>query len=235
MEILHITYTSLGSLAVLFILTKLMGNKQISQITMFDYINGITIGSIAAEMATSLEDDFLKPLVAMTIYAFTSILISYVNIRSVIGRRFLEGKAIVILDDGKLYEENLKRAKLDINEFLTQCRNSGYFNIADIQTAVLEPNGKISFLPKASKRPATVGDLNLQVSEEKLIANVIEDGKIIKGNLINSGHDEKWLYDELKKQGMEKVEDVFLATCDQSGNLSVYVKLGHEKPDDVLE
>ena len=224
MELLNIVLTSIGSVVVLFILTKLMGKRQLSQLSMFDYINGITIGSIAAEMATSLEDDFLKPLLAMVIYALFSILISYVSCKSIVLRKFLSGEPLVLMKNGKIYENNLKKAKLDIDEFLVQCRNSGYFDVSNIEEALLEPNGKISFLPISKQRPVTPQDLNLSVPKDAFVINVIVDGNIMKENLKYTGNEEKWLKKQLDKQGISRVEDVFLATWDYYNNFKAYLK-----------
>lgn len=127
MDILKIISLSLGSLVILFLLTKLMGNKELSQLTMFDYIVGITIGSIAAEMSTSLENDFLEPVVAMVVYGLITVLISYITSKSLNMRRFFNGKSKVLLDNGKLYRKNFKASNLDINEFLMECRINRIF------------------------------------------------------------------------------------------------------------
>ena len=195
---------------------------------MFDYVNGITIGSIAAEMATSLENDFLKPLTAMIIYTAASIIISYVSCKSEKLCKFLQGSSLILYQNGKLYEKNLKHAKLDINEFLIQCRNSGYFELSNVETAIFEPNGQISFLPKSKYRPATPSDLNLMVPEDKLVLNVILDGKIMYQNLKYTGNNETWLKNELKFNGVKKIDDVFLATCDLSNKLNIYKKNNKE-------
>ena len=136
MDLLKIVALSFGSVIFLFILTKLMGNKEMSQLSMFDYIIGITIGSIAAEMSTALENDFMQPVVAMAVYAIVSIL-SYKSIKI---RRIISGNSLILFDNNELYRNNLKKAKLDLNEFLMQCRTAGYFSLSDIQTAILEPN-----------------------------------------------------------------------------------------------
>lgn len=227
MELLHVLLTALGSLAALFLLTKLMGNRQMSQLSMFDYIIGITIGSIAAEMATALEDDFYKPLLAMVIYAVFAWVFSVVTSKSIKLRRVLTGETLILLNDGKLYEANFKKAKLDLSEFLTQCRNSGYFDIANIQTAILEPNGKISFLPLVTQRPATPQDFNLSPSQDRPVVNIIMDGKVLRDNLKFTGNDEKWLDKQLRAQGDLRVDQIFLATYDANNKLSMYVK--HEK------
>lgn len=235
MEILRIVLISLGSVVALFILTKIIGNRQMSQVSMFDYINGITIGSIAAEMATSLNDDYLKPLIAMIVYALVSVAFSAITSKSIKLRRILTGETLILLDHGKLFESNFKKAKIDLSEFLTQCRNSGFFNLANIETAVLESNGKISFLPVSLQRPATPSDLNLKVEQEKLVVNVILDGKVLKDNLKFTGKDEKWLEKQLKFQGISDVSQVFLGTCDNKNDLSIYVKIEKSMSRDMFE
>lgn len=127
MDLIKIVALSLGSVIFLFILTKLMGNKEMSQLSMFDYIIGITIGSIAAEMSTALESDFMQPVVAMAVYAVVSIIISILSYKSLKLRRIISGNSLILLDNGELYRDNLKKAKLDLNEFLMQCRTSRIF------------------------------------------------------------------------------------------------------------
>lgn len=233
-EFIKICVTSLGSLIVLFILTKLIGNREMSQLNMFDYINSITIGSIAAEMATELED-FLQPLVAMIVYALATIIISYVSCKSIKFQRIISGKVKILLDNGKIYSKNFSKSRLEINEFLTQCRSQGYFNINDIQTAILETNGKISILPKSGKRPIVPDDMQIQVRQEKINTNIILDGTLLKENLKNVGKSEEWLYKEINKQGKFKLKDIFLATVDENDRLSIYVKINKSNSHDMFE
>ena len=235
MDLIKIVFLSLGSILVLFILTKIMGNREISQLNMFDYIVGITIGSIAAEMATSLENNFWEPVVAMIVYGLVATGISYLTCKSIKFRRLVSGRGTILLDNGKLYRKNFIKAKLDINEFLMQARINGYFNIADIQTAILEGNGKISFLPISSKRPVNPEDLNLNPPCDNVVINVILDGVVLKENLEQTGKDIKWLEKELEKQNIPNLKDVFLATYDNKQNLSVYVKWQKENKHDFFE
>lgn len=235
MDILKIISLSFGSLVILFILTKLMGNREMSQLTMFDYIVGITIGSIAAEMSTSLESNFMEPVVAMIVYGLVTVFISYITCKSLSLRRFFTGRARILLDNGKLYRKNFKSAKIDLNDFLMECRINGYFNLSDIQTAILEPNGRVSFLPKSLKRPATPEDLNLSPSIENVVINVILDGVLLKENLSKTGNNINWLENNLKEQGINDMKKVFLATCDNQNNLSVYVKLDKQNKHDFFE
>lgn len=234
MELLYVAFTTIGSLITLFILTKIMGNKQMSQLSMFDYIIGITIGSIAAEMATNLEE-FEKPLLALIIYALVALLISIINYKSIKLRRIITGKSLILYENGKLYEGNLRKARIDIDEFLTQCRNSGYFNIANLQTAILEANGRISFLPLSTERPVTPKDLNLSPPEDKPVINVVIDGHIMEGNLRFSGNNINWLNKQLQIQNIDNVSDIFLATCENDNNLRVYLKINEKMTRDMFK
>lgn len=213
---------SIGSIVALFISTKVIGNKQMSELSMFDYINGITIGSIAAEMATALENDFYYPLMAIAIYTIVIWIISIISEKSVKSRRLFAGRSIILMENGKLYEQNLHTAKIDINDFLTQCRISGYFNLDDIDTAILEQNGKISFLPKADAKPITPRDVNMSPEQEKLQQVVILDGHVMTENLKRTGNNQKWLDNELRKQKIGNIKDVYLAECDNNNQLSVF-------------
>lgn len=224
-NLLQVLLTSIGSIAALFALTKLIGNKQISQLNMFDYINGITIGSISAEMATSLESDFLMPLLAMTVYAVSAFTLSLIASKSLKARRFINGRAVILYDNGKLYFNNFKRAKIDINEFLTQCRVGGYFDLSQIQTAVFEANGSISILPKAEYRPINPADVDLKVTAEKAPVNLILSGQVLEENLKRCGRDRNWLNDRLKAQGVKNPSGVYLACINSSDELEVYMKL----------
>lgn len=225
MDILKICGTATASVIVLFLLTKLMGQKQISQLSLFDYINGITIGSIAAEMATALEEDFWLPLTAMVIYTLFSLLIAVLERKSVKLNKFFVGNPNILLENGVLYEKNLRRAHLSVTEFLSQCRIGGFFNLADIQCAILEPNGSISFLPKGDMRPVTPADMQLAAAPSTLLPNVIVDGKILCANLRAVGLNEVWLLKQLEKQHIPSPADVFLATVDAQKQLSVYKKV----------
>lgn len=234
MDILKVCLTSLGSLIILFFSTKVIGNKQMSELTMFDYINSITIGSIAAEMATDTEKFYL-PLIAIIIYTLVILVISHIVEVSAKARRFLTGKSTVLMENGTLYPKNFSKAKLDINEFLTQCRVCGYFNLNDIDTAILEQNGKISILPKVGARPVNTKDLNLALAREKISVNVILDGNIMTDNLKRSGNDTEWLKRELKKRNVN-IRDVFLGICDTENNkLSLYMKTGDKQDGDVFQ
>lgn len=233
-KVLYIIALSLGSVIAMFILTKLMGYRQMSQMSMFDYVNGITIGSIAAEMATSLDKNFVQPLVAMIVYALAAIFLSLISSKSIKMRKMIEGKPLVLMDKGELYRENLKKAKIDVNEFLVQCRVNGYFDVSKLETAILEGNGKISFLPKAADRPVTPSDLQLSPQQDYMVANVILDGKVMEENLRHTGNDENWLKKQIRGKGADHFSDVLLATCDTNNQVTVFLKTNRKETKDVL-
>ncbi len=234
MEILQVLITSAVSLAVLFLLTKLMGNKQVSQLSMFDYIIGISIGSIAAEMATELENPE-NSLAAMIVYGVIAFLVSVISQRSTKVRKVMSGRPLVIMDNGIIYRENLKKARIDLSDFLTQCRTSGYFDLNQIQTAVMEYNGAISFLPVSKYRPATPSDMDIQPEQEYLQITVIMDGHINKSNLKLSGNNEVWLTKQLHLQGYNNPSDVLLALCDNNNKLTVFPMDVKNDPADHCE
>lgn len=223
MTILKIICLSIGSITLLFILTKIMGQREMSQLSIFDYFITITIGSIAAELSTSLEDNFVQPVIAMIVYALITLIVSILNTKFVKLRPFLSEKTLILYDDGTLFKENFKKAKIDLNEFLVQCRTNGFFNLSDIKTALLEGNEKISFLPYSDKRPANPSDFDIKPKEEEILTNLILDEKIMQENLQELGFNEAWLLKKLKKQGITKTNNIFLATYCSDGNLSVYL------------
>ena len=213
--------TALLSVAVMFLLTKLMGTKQVSQMTMFDYVTGITVGSIAAELATELEEP-AKPLTAMVVYGLVAVLISIITCKSLKLRAWITGKPLVLLENGVIYRENLKKAKLDLNEFLTYCRIGGWFDLSQLQTAVLEHNGSVSFLPKEKDRPATPTDLDLSPKQSNLQTPFIMDGQLLRDNIHQAGKEEVWVRRSLLGQGYQNEREVFLAVWDGNEKLTVF-------------
>ena len=222
MDIVKVVLSALLSIAVLFILAKIMGHKQVAQLDFFDYITGITIGSIAAELATELENP-LKPLTAMSVYGLIAVGISVLENKIPRMRKYANGTPTILMDKGKLYRENLKKAKLDLSEFMLMCRQAGYFNLQDIQTAVFEYNGKLSILPVSGKRPVNPQDMSLSPAQETLCTEIIMDGRILNGNLRRMGLDENWLQKQLTAQGYRSAKEIFLGVCDGNNNLMLFV------------
>ena len=221
MDFISVCITALCSFGVLFIIAKWIGHKQIAQLDFFDYITGITIGSIAAEMATELEKPW-KPLTAMAIYGGAALLLSLISNKFPSMRKFLNGTPTILMDNGKLYRENFKKAKLDLSEFMVMCRQQGYFDLTGIQTALYEYTGRLTILPVTEKRPATPSDMNLTPEQELLFTELIMDGRILEGNLKRMGLDMTWLEIQLKHHHIHSPKEVFLAVCDRNLKFVLY-------------
>ena len=209
MEIIKVILTALLSVAALFVITKVMGHKQVAQLDFFDYVSGITIGSIGAELATDLESPE-KPLIALVIYGISSVVLNLITHKLPRTRKYINGTPTILMNRGKLYRDNLKKAKLDLSEFMLLCREQGYFDLDEIQTAIFEHNGKLSVLPRSTARPATPEDLGITAKATHIGIEVIMDGRIMGENLIRLGRDENWLTKQLKSQGYHTPKDIFL-------------------------
>lgn len=221
MEIIKVILTTFLSAAALFIIAKIMGHRQVAQLDFFDYITGITIGSIAAELATELEAPW-KPLIAMIIYGAASIGLNLITNKLPKARKYINGSPTILMNNGKLYRKNMKKVKLDLDEFLMMCREQGYFDLNNVQTAIFECNGKLTVLPVSANRPVTPTDLNLSPSPDSINYEVIMDGRIIKENLKRIGLDSNWLNTQVKAQGYNNVKEIFLGLCDNNNQLSLF-------------
>ncbi len=223
-ELVNVLIRSLGSIVTLFIMSKLMGRKQISQLSTFDYIMGISIGSIAAQMTTATETEWFHFVSAMGVYVAVYMLIAVITVKSLWARKFFEGAPIILIQEGKIITKNLKSVHYEVNNLLEECRLEGYFDINDISMATMESDGRISLLAKVDKRPVNVGDMKLSPPPEGLVANIIIDGNIMGDNLKAIGKEEGWLLKELKKQNISSPQDVLLATCDVKDVCNIFLK-----------
>lgn len=235
MEFFYVFIKSIGSIIVLFFFTKAMGRKQVSQLNLYDYVIGITIGSVAAEISINLESRFWHGLIVMTVYTIVSILIAHFTAKSIKLRRFVVGVPIIIIEDGKILEKMLEKAKLDLSDLLQEARNNGYFDISEIEFAIMEANGKISFLPKSKYSPLTPSDVKIKVPYKGLCANLVLDGNIMSNNLKVINKDDKWLLTRLKKEGYNHIEDLLLVTCDSKEKLTIYKKGEDSTKEGCLE
>lgn len=234
-EILQVAFRTIVFLIILFLMTKIMGKKQVSQLNIFDYIVGITIGSLVADISLDVEKSFFLGIVTVVIYGLFDTIISFLAIKSMRFRRFFEGTPTTIVENGKIIEKGLKKVKFNVNDLLVEARNAGYFNLEEIEYAIMESNGKISFLPTDKAKPVTKKDMNLKVNKASLVANVIIDGNIMEHNLQVMAKDKKWLLQNLSILGYKKIENILLATLDNNEKIVVYEKDVHPKYSTILE
>ena len=226
---LNICFRTILVLIILFFITKMLGKKQISQLNFFDYIVGITIGSIAADISLDIEKGMLAGIASLLIYGLSSYFSSLITIKSIKARRFLSGVPTVLVEKGKIIESGLKKSKIDINDLLAEARESGYFNLDEIDYALMEINGNISFLPKENEKPVTKKDMKIKCSNEGLTVNAIIDSKYMVNNMKAINKDKEWLDHELKVNGYDNYDNILLATINNNYKVTIYEK--NVKPD----
>lgn len=228
-DFLNICFRTILILIILFFITKMMGKKQISELNFFDYVVGITIGSIAADISLDIEKNMIAGIAALFIYGFISYIISFVSIKSILARRFFIGVPTVLVEKGKIIESGLKKSKIDVNDLLMEARENGYFNLDEIDYALMEVNGNISFLPKEKEKPVTKKDMKIKCSNEGLTVNAIIDSKYMVNNMKAINKDKEWLDHELKVNGYDNYDNILLATIDNNYKVTIYEK--NVKPD----
>ncbi len=222
------------AMTTLFFMTKLLGKKQVSELSLFDYVVGISIGNFASEMAINLEAEFFNAMLAIVVFGVLAYIISILTLKSLKLRKFFIGSPTILLEHGNLIYKNMKKSMIDVNDILSQAREMGYFDISEVEFAILEANGKISFLPKGEYKNVNIKDMNLKIEKQGLCANVIIDGNIMNDNLINIGKDEKWLLHELDVKG-KNVSDILLATVDINDKIVIFDRRKDIDSKKVLE
>jgi uncharacterized membrane protein YcaP (DUF421 family) len=220
-ELINIVVRSLVSVVALFLLTRLMGKKQIAQLNFFDYVAGISIGSIAASFAVDDSISYAHGLFNLGIYALMPIVVSYWSLKSLPVRAWTGGVPTILIQEGKLVEANLRHARFHINDLLEECRLKGAFSISDVVFAVLETSGRVSVMLRAEREPVTRAEVGLAGQRQGLTADLIIDGRILPTHLSVVGRDEAWLIGELRRQGVVSPREVLLATLDPSGTLRI--------------
>lgn len=223
------------SVCLLFIMAKIIGPRQIAQMTFYDYALGISTGSIAAATAVDTRIPLWGAAVGLFVYALVSIAMAFWGSKSIRARRFFTGKPEILLYKGRFLEKNLKRNHLDMNDITSLSRVNGYFDVNDLEYIIIEPNGALSFLPKSEKAPLTPKDVQRFPADATLTANVIIDGKIMEKHLKSIGKTPHWVKDQLATQNIHNERDVLLAIADMDGKFRAYLKDGKEKNTDLFD
>lgn len=217
---LDVIVRSVLFLLILFIITKILGKKQIAQLSMFEYVTGITIGNIGAEVVTGLDQKIHLGIIAIVATAAIPYASGRITLKSKKLRDFVDGNGTVLMQDGKVLEGNLKKEKVTTDELLAMCRKNGVFDISEVDYAVLEANGVLNVLLKKENRPLTAKDLNMKVPKEKEPQTVIMDGVILSEPLIRIGKNQSWLNNELAKMNVT-LDNVFIGQVNTYGELTV--------------
>ena len=219
-EWVEIALRTLLAVTVLFIMTKLLGKRQVTELSLFEYITGITIGSLAAYVSLDLEAAWYLGLVAISVWVAVSLGIEYLQLKSRTARNIIDGKATVLIKDGKIMEDNLKKERLTVDELMEQLRKKDVFNVADVEFAIMEPSGTINVMLTKENQPLTPKHLGIKVGPEQEPQAVIIDGRIMDEPLATIGLNREWLNAELEKLGVA-VENVVLGQVDSYGQLYV--------------
>ncbi|CAH0119135.1 MULTISPECIES: DUF421 domain-containing protein [unclassified Paenibacillus] len=207
---------TLLSVAVLFTLTKLLGKRQVSQLSLFEYITGITIGSLTAYVSMDLEKHWVLGIVSLVVWVGVSLAIEFVQLKSKKIRDFVDGKGTVLIKDGKIMDDNMKKERITSDELLELLRKKNAFKAADVEFAVMEPSGELNVMLKKENQPLTPKHLGIKVGPEQEPQAVIMDGKILDEPLATLGLNRRWLHTELKKLGVS-LDNVFVGQVDSYG------------------
>ncbi|AZN42263.1 DUF421 domain-containing protein [Paenibacillus albus] len=223
---IEIALRTLSAVAFLLLMTKLLGKRQVTELSVFEYITGITIGNVAAYISLDTDAQWYLGFLALGVWVAVSLGIELLQLKSKRVRNWIDGTPTVLIQKGKVLEKNLKRERLTTDELLQQLRTKDVFNVDQVEFAVMESSGAINVLLKSEHQPITPKTLGMRVPNEHEPKPVIMDGKVLSDTLNQRGYDVKWLEKELKKSDLY-IEDVFLAQLDDYGSL--YLDLYDDK------
>jgi len=213
---LKILLFSTIAVVYLFVMAKFLGKKQIAQLDVIDYMLGIAVSSIAANMATDMSDTpFWHYLIAMSFFFFLNLLIIFLERKGRFIKKFLKGVPLMVIYEGKINYKALKKSKMDINDLMSKSRDKGFFDLSDIEYAVFENSGALSIMPKGEKKPMTIEDSNAMPKPAKLPYYLVDDGYITHSALKTLDKDENWLYQKLNITTKKELKNIILAIYDK--------------------
>ncbi|ADK14703.1 MULTISPECIES: DUF421 domain-containing protein [Clostridium] len=220
-EGLVVLVRSIIAFFTLLIFAKILGKQQISQLTFFDYVVGITIGSIAASLTTDLSSRAWPHWVGLFCWAALSYLMEYITIKWRYAAKYIGGEPTIVIMNGKIMEDTLRQMKYTVSDLMELLRNKDVFDLSDVDFAILEPNGQLSVLKKPECEPVTAKDMNISKKASGISTELIYDGILIEQNLKQLNKTKQWLMHQLKLQKINNISDVFLATLNPAGSLYV--------------
>lgn len=218
-EWLQIIIRTLAAIVILFLMTKVLGKRQISELSLFEYITGISIGNIAAYISLDLENSWYLGIISLLVWVIISVGIELWTLKSKTVRDFIDGSGTVLIQDGRLLKERLRKERLTVDELLEQLRQKNVFRVADVEFAVMESSGKLNIQLKRQYQPISPDMLGWTMSKSNPPRSIIMDGIIVNDELELSGHDENWLEHELGRHKI-KLSDVLLCQLGSDGNIT---------------
>ena len=225
-NIYWVIINSFVSFLFLFIVSKLLGKKQIAQLEFIDYAVGISLGSIAAEWATATDEPFYHYVIAMLFYFLLALSIALIGRKTSFLKRIFKGKPVMLIYEGKIVYKGLQKSKIDVNDLLSMLREKGFFDVTNVAYAVFETSGKLSVLPKGNQKPVVIEDIDKSAIKQVSLTNVlVADGQISKSGLSKIGKEKSWLFDQLDMKNERDLKDIILATYDDiSKKVNVHYK-----------
>lgn len=194
-----------------------MGKRQIGQLEPFELVIAILIAELAAVPMENRAIPLMNGIIPIFTLLFIQVFISVLSMKSLTFRAFMDGSPTIVIENGKICEQELTKTRFNINELLEQLRIQGYVNITDVEYAILETSGNLSVVPKSQKRPLTPSDLKIETNYEGLPVPLVLDGNIQHDNLTEINLTGEWLREELKKFKINDPKEVFLAILDTEG------------------
>ncbi|MEW6723537.1 MAG: DUF421 domain-containing protein [Bacillota bacterium] len=205
----------------LLIFTRLLGKQQISQLNFFDYVLGITIGSIAATLTTDLSTRPWPQLVGLMVWTGAVLAMELITMKWRFAAKYIDGEPTILIMNGKIMEDAMRKLRYRASNLMGELRVNGVFDLNQVAFAVLETNGQLSVLKKSECQPLTPRDMDMTTSPDGMSIEVIYDGIVVEQNLKQANVNRRWLDAQLKARKINSSSEVFLATVDASGNLYV--------------
>jgi uncharacterized membrane protein YcaP (DUF421 family) len=208
---------------VLFTLTRILGRKEISQMTFFNFVSAIAIGSLAANLVISQDLSIRNGVIALLGWALFTLLMDFIDLKSKTLRKVVTGDPTIVIKEGKIVDKALRSSRLDLDSLNAMLRQQNIFSIADVDYAIFETNGKISAIPKDNKKAVTKSDMNIPIQPKvfSIATEVISDGKILTQNLEKLNLDKNWVNQQLKQLNINSYSDVLYAQIQTDGTLFV--------------
>lgn len=212
--------TSLVFLSLL-VFTRILGKTQVGQLTFYEYVSGITIGSLAANIAAADPDKVWSHYYDLVLLTVLTYLVSLVTMKNRPLRKLIEGSPTIVIENGRIIEENMHSLRYDLDELNGHLRQQGILDPTEVQYAILETTGDLSVIKKADYQPLTKSDLNIHLPDPSFPVELIMDGVIIERNLRKQNHSKAWLEKQLADRGIFDVSGVTYAVIDSKGQLFV--------------
>jgi uncharacterized membrane protein YcaP (DUF421 family) len=205
---------------IMLVVVRLMGKREIGQLSPFDFVVAIMMAELAVLPMESPEIPLWHGIIPLLILACLEIGISYMALHSHTVRGILDGKPQIVIQNGKILKSEMRRSRYNLNDLMAQLREKGFPNIKDVEFGILETSGKLSIIPRSQKRPLTPEDLGISTKYEGMPVVLVMDGVVMHSGLELCGLDESWLQEKLEEKGVS-VSDVFLAMLDTEGEFYV--------------